>query len=369
MRRFLPLFIIAAVLLLGLLGYRLFVAGNAGQGAGPGGFGAMPPTAVETIRVRSQSLPNQFETVATLRADESIMVRPEVAGKIEKIHFIEGERVAEGQLLFSLDDALIRADLNEVDANLKNSTRAHDRATELAGKQLIAKSELDTTTALMNVNQARVASARTRLAKTQIRAPFAGVIGLRNVSAGDYVDVGQELVQLVRLDPIEIDMRAPEVVLSSLSVGQEVEFGVDTFRDERFKATLVAIAPTVDAGGRSVALRARLENPDMKLRPGMSARARITLSTSAHALLVPEQAIWPVGEQKMVYVVTKGVAKLMPVTLGTRLPGQVEVTSGLKEGDEVVVTGQLKLHDGAQVAPKPASADPVAPATAATPAG
>ena len=198
--------------------------------------------------------------------------------------------------------------------------------------------------------------------------PFAGVIGLRNVSAGDYVNVGDELVQLVRLDPIEIDMRAPEVVLSSLSVGQEVEFGVDSFRDERFKATLVAIAPTVDAGGRSVALRARLENPDMKVRPGMSARVRITLSTSAHALLIPEQAIWPNGEQKMVYVVIKGVAKLMPVTLGTRIPGQVEVTSGLKEGDEVVVTGQLKLHDGAQVAAKPASADPAPAATAATPA-
>lgn len=368
MRRFLPLIIIAAALLLAFLGYRLFFAGTGGQGAGPGGMGGMPPTAVETVRVRSQSLPNQFETVATLRADESITVRPEVAGRIEKINFIEGERVAQGQLLFSLDDALIRADLNEVEANLKNSARAHDRAAELSGKQLIARSDLDATTALLSVNQARVASARTRLSKTQIRAPFAGVIGLRNISAGDYVDVGQELVQLVRLDPIEIDMRAPEVVLSSLSVGQEVEFGVDSFRDDRFKATLVAIAPTVDAGGRSVALRARLENPEMKLRPGMSARVRITLSTSAHALLIPEQAIWPNGEQKMVYVVIKGVAKLMPVTLGTRVPGQVEVTSGLKEGDEVVVTGQLKLHDGAQVAAKPASVDPAPAATVAAPA-
>ena len=369
MRRFFPLLIIAAALLLAYFGYRLFFGADGGQGAGPGGFGGMPPTAVETVRVRSQALPNQFETVATLRADESIIVRPEVAGRIEKIHFTEGERVSEGQLLFSLDDALTRADLNEANANLQNSKRAHTRATELAGKQLIAKSDLDTTSAELAVNQARAASAQTHLAKTQIRAPFSGVIGLRNVSAGDYVEVGQELVQLVRLDPIEIDMRAPEVVLSSLSVGQEVEFGVDTFRDDRFKATLVAIAPTVDAGGRSVALRARLENPDLKLRPGMSARARITLSTSAHALLLPEQAIWPNGEQKMVYVVTQGVAKLVPVTLGTRLPGQVEVTSGLKEGDEVVVTGQLKLHDGAQVAPKPASADPATPATVATPAG
>lgn len=367
MRRFMPLLIILAALALVFLGYRLLFAGSAGTGPG-GPQGGMPPTAVETVRVRSQALPNQFETVATLRADESIMVRPEVAGRIEKINFVEGERVNAGQLLFKLDDALTRADLNEAIANLQNSKRAHARAAELAGKQLIAKSDLDTTAASLAVDQARAASAQTHLAKTEIRAPFSGVIGLRNVSAGDYVNVGEELVQLVRLDPIEIDMRAPEVVLSSLLVGQKVEFGVDSFREERFTATLVAIAPTVDAGGRSVALRARLENPELKLRPGMSARARITLDTSAHALLVPEQAIWPNGEQKMVYVVKEGVAKLVPVTLGTRIPGQVEVTSGLKDGDEVVVAGQLKLRDGAPVAPKPASAEPAA-ASAATPAG
>ena len=136
---------------------------------------------------------------------------------------------------------------------------------------------------------------------------------------------------------------------------------MDAYRDERFEAKVVAIAPTVDAGGRSVALRASLENPDLKLRPGMSARVRITLSTTAKALLVPEQAIWPMGEQKTVFVIQGGKAKQVPVELGTRLPGQVEVTSGLKDGDEVVVTGQLKLQDGAPVQAKPA-----APATAPT---
>ena len=321
----------------------------------------MPPTAVESVRVRTQSLPNQFETVGTLRADESVIVRPEVAGEIEKVHFQEGERVAAGQVLFTLDDALVRADLNEANANLENARRAYKRATELAQKQLIAGADLDTTRAELDVNQARAASARTHLDKTVIRAPFAGVTGLRNVSAGDYVNVGQELVQLVRLDPIELDLRAPEVVLSSLAVGQKVLFGVDAYRDERFEAKVVAIAPTVDAGGRSVALRASLENPDLKLRPGMSARVRITLSTTAKALLVPEQAIWPMGEQKTVFVIQGGKAKQVPVELGTRLPGQVEVTSGLKDGDEVVVTGQLKLQDGAPVQAKPA-----APATAPT---
>ena len=334
---------------------------DGGPGAGGPQVGGMPPTAVESVRVRTQSLPNQFETVGTLRADESVIVRPEVAGEIEKVHFQEGERVAAGQVLFTLDDALVRADLNEANANLENARRAYKRATELAQKQLIAGADLDTTRAELDVNQARAASARTHLDKTVIRAPFAGVTGLRNVSAGDYVNVGQELVQLVRLDPIELDLRAPEVVLSSLAVGQKVLFGVDAYRDERFEAKVVAIAPTVDAGGRSVALRASLENPDLKLRPGMSARVRITLSTTAKALLVPEQAIWPMGEQKTVFVIQGGKAKQVPVELGTRLPGQVEVTSGLKDGDEVVVTGQLKLQDGAPVQAKPA-----APATAPT---
>ena len=374
MRRLLPFLIVAGGLLLALAGYRIFFASGgavpAGAAAGPGGVGGdMPPTAVETVRVRVQSLPNQFETVATLRADESIVVRPEIAGRIEQIHFAEGENVAAGALLFTLDDALARADLNEANANLQNSKRAYTRANELAGRQLIAKADLDTTQADLGVNQARAASAQARLSKTRIRARFSGVTGLRNVSEGDYVNVGQELVQLVRLDPIELDLRVPEVVLSSLAVGQKLDFGVDSFRDELFSATLVAIAPTVDAGGRSVALRARLANPGRKLRPGMSARARITLATNARALMVPEQAIWPAGEQKMVYLVIDGVAKLVPVTLGMRQPGQVEITSGVKEGDEVVVAGQLKLHDGAKVKPQPmtkAAPTPAVPPAAPT---
>ena len=360
MRRLTPLLIIAGVLLLAVVGYRLLFAGApaaGGEGAGPPG-GGMPPTTVETVRVQMRSLPNQFETIGSLRADESISVRPEVAGKIEKIHFVEGEPVAAGSLLFTLDGALTRADLNEANANLENARRKNARANELAGKQLIAKADLDTTRADLAVNLARAASARTHLDKTRIRAPFSGVTGLRVVSEGEYVNAGQQLVDLVRLDPIELDMRAPEVVLSSLGLGQNVDFGVDSFPGQVFSAAIVAIAPTVDTGGRSVALRARLANPDRKLRPGMSARVRIVLTTNARALLVPEQAIWPNGDQKMVFQVVDGSAKLVPVTIGARQPGFVEITSGVKEGDEVVVAGQLKIQDGAKVVTKPAAATP-----------
>jgi membrane fusion protein (multidrug efflux system) len=332
-----------------------------GASGGPPG-GEMPPTQVETVRVAPSALANQFETVGSLRAQESAVIRPEVDGKITAINFTEGQHVSAGSLLFSLDAALTQADLNEANANLENSRRANARASELADKQLIARSDLDKAKANLGVDQARAASARTRMDKTRIRAPFDGVVGLREVSIGDYVKAGDALVDLVRMDPIEVDLRAPEVVMSTLAVGQTINLGVDSFPGEVFTGTVVAIAPTVDLAGRSVLLRARLANVNGKLRPGMSARVQIVLDTKSNALMVPEQAIWPNGEEKMVYVVQDGVAKLVPVTLGTRQPGLVEVVTGLKAGDEVVTAGQMKLHDGAKVMTEP----PKPPASAAS---
>jgi len=362
MRRFVPLLVIVAAVVLAFFGLKIMfpstggAAGPGGPGGGPGGpGGGMPPTSVETVRVARQMLPNRFDTVASLRADQSITLRPEVAGQVKSIGFADGDPVRQGQVLFALDAALTQADLNEANANLANSQRAYTRAKELADKQLIARADLDKAQASLAVDQARAASARAHVSKTVIRAPFSGVAGLRKVNAGDYVNAGQDLVDLVRLDPLELDLRAPEVVLSTLAVGQKVDFAVDTFPKEIFNATVVAIAPTVDAGGRSVALRARFDNPQQKLRPGMSAQVQIVLDTNASALLVPEQAIWPNGEQKNVYTVVDGKAKLVPVTLGMRQPGFVEVTSGLKEGDVVVVAGQLKIGDGAPVQAVPAS--------------
>jgi membrane fusion protein (multidrug efflux system) len=370
MRRVFPVVVIVAGIVLLFFAFKVFFpgkdAGAQGGWGGPGGGGGMPPSAVDVVTVHAQSLPQTFETVGTLRAEESVSVKPEVAGKIESIGFTEGEAVGRGQVLFRLDGALVRADLNEANANLQNSQRAYARAKELSAQQLIARADADKAQAQLAVDQARAASARTRLDKTVIRAPFAGVTGLRKANAGDFVDPGQDLVDLVKLDTLELDLRAPEVVLSELAVGQKVDFGVDAFREELFKATVVAIAPTVDAGGRSVSLRARFENPEGKLRPGMSARVRIVLANSPSALVVPEQAIVPMGEQKNVYTVVQGKAKLVPVTLGERQPGAVQVTSGLKDGDVVITSGLQKIGDGAPVAPntgKPAAA-PAGPAAA-----
>lgn len=346
MRRSLPLIVVAGAVLVAILGYRFLSQPKPG---GPPIGGQRPATVVETATVTPEPLPSTFETVGSLMADEAVMIRPEVVGMIENIHFNEGERVAAGKLLFTLDGALTEADLNEARANLESSQRAYQRAQELSARHLISSADLDTATATLGVDRARAESARTRLAKTLIRAPFDGVLGLREVSVGEYVSAGQALIDLVRLDPIELDLRVPEVVLSRLALGQRVAVGVDAYPGETFSGEIVAIAPTVDAASRSVPVRARLANSDARLRPGMSVRARIELSNRGSALLVPEQAIWPQGEAKMVYRVEQGIAHLVPVTLGARLPGRVEVVNGLNPGDVVVTSGQLKIGDGAPV--------------------
>ena len=352
MRRIVPVVVMTLLAAFGL-GACKRAGGPGGPGGPGGGMGEMPPLPVETAHVAVMSLPSQIETVGSLRASESVVMKPEVAGRIQQIQFTEGQHVAAGDLLFTLDPALAQADLTEAQANLDNSKRAFGRANELANRQLIARSEFDTSRATLAVNQARAASMRTRIDKTRIRAPFAGVIGLRDVSVGDYINIGDKLVDLVRLDPMQVDFGIPEVQLGSVAVGQAVKLDVDAFPGQDFSGQIIAIDPMIDTAGHSAHLRARIANTGDKLRPGLFARVSIVLGTNPQALMVPEQAIWPVGEVKNVFRVENGAVKLVPVKLGARQPGLVEILDGLKAGDEIVTAGQLKLHEGMKVMPLP----------------
>lgn len=348
-----PLFRPAAVAVAGGLLLAVSPAGHA-QG-GPGG--QMPPTAVETAVVTVDSVTDSISAVGTLRADESVVIRPELAGRIEKIHFIEGERVARGEPLFSLDASLIRSELREADANLAMSRRAFERAGDLIGRKLIPQADYDDARSQLEIDEARLASAGTRLDKTVINAPFDGVVGLRQVSPGDYVNIGQALVSLVQLDPIKVDFSVPEIYLSRLDPGQVIELKLDAFPNETFRGEVIAIDPQIDVNGRSVVLRAVLPNEDRRLRPGLFARLDLELARHEDALMVPEQALWPQGERKFVFRVEEGQARLVEVQTGIRRAGSVQIVSGLAPGDEIVTAGQLKLFDGASVAPvNPANA-------------
>ena len=265
-----------------------------GPGGGPPGEMKIP---VEAATLSARPLTTTLEATGTLRADESVTLRPEVAGSITRIGFEDGARVEKGQVLFALDPALANADLREAQAMSRVSRTALGRANRLGSRSLISKAEIDTLEADASVMDARAASARTRLAKTQIRAPFSGTIGLREVSVGEFVNVGQDLVTLVRLDPIEIDFSLPETQLAQIEVGQSLEIGFDAYRERRFSGQVVAIDPVIDPNSRSAKVRAQISNSEGLLRPGLSARLRLGVGATREALMLPEQALLQEGQE------------------------------------------------------------------------
>lgn len=349
---------------------------DAGGPAGAGGPGGPPQDMklpVEAFTLEAESLARGLSTVGTLRADESVVVRPEITGKISRIHFNEGQRVAAGALLFSLDASVLGADVNEARATLENARRANARVGQLANDQLISRSDADKARADLGVSQARAASASAQLAKTSIRAPFGGVVGLREISVGEVVSPGQALVNLVRLDPMEVDFSVPESDLSRIATGQKVSVSVDAFAGELFDGEVAAIEPVIDANSRSVKLRARISNPGYKLRPGQFARVALgTAEQQGTALLLPEQALMQEGDTRFVYTIVDGKAKRVEIKTGQRVPGKVEVVGGLKAGDQVITAGQTKpmMRDGMGVMVLPPQGAPPAgnPASQAEPA-
>ncbi|GAB3359857.1 efflux RND transporter periplasmic adaptor subunit [Lysobacter tyrosinilyticus] len=338
--------------------------GNGGaKGGGPGGppGGGMPPLPVEAVTLKAQKLAAGLQTVGSLRADESVVVRPEVAGRVARIGFTEGATVRAGQPLFILDGSTQQAALNEAAANLENSRRAAERAGELVKDKLIAQSDYDRARAAYGVDQARVASARTALTKMTLSAPFSGQVGLRNVSVGAFVTVGQDLVTLVRLDPIEVDFSVPETALSQLKNGQAISITVDAFPSDQFGGTVTAIDPVIDPNSRSAKLRAQIANPDGRLRPGQFAKLQLdTGGNTTDAVLVPEQALMQDGSQRYVWTIVDGKAKKVVIKTGVRVPGAFQVVEGLKAGDQVITAGQTKpmMNDGLPVKPMPAAGAP-----------
>lgn len=328
------------------------------QGQGPGA-GGMPPTMVDVYQVQSRESSNSLNAVGNLRAIESVVIRPEVAGKLVRINATEGQAVAAGAVLFAFDDSIARADYNEATANLRASQRNRPRIIELATKQLISRADADSALNVYEVNVAKVASAKARLDKSIIRAPFDGVIGLRQVSVGEFANAGQALVELVRLNPLQVEFQVSELHISRLLTGQTVAVKTDAFPGEIFVGTITAISPSVQMSGRSAVVRARLDNNEKKLVPGQFAQVEVELSKSAPVLMIPEQAVWPNGDQKMAFVVKDGKAELVPITLGAREPGWVTVVSGLTAGQQVITAGQSKLFPGAPVmVAKPAANSP-----------
>jgi membrane fusion protein (multidrug efflux system) len=291
----------------------------------------------------------EVEALGTLAANESVVIAPEIAGRVVRLGFKEGDGVREGQVLVELDAAILRTELDQAQAEVNLARDTFERARQLAQRGTGTQVALEQATAQLAASEARVATARARLEKATIVAPFEGVVGLRSVGVGDYVAIGQDLITLTDIDPIKVDFRVPETFLGRVRDGQPVHVAVDAIPGRTFEGRIYAIDPVVDVNGRAIRLRAQIANPDLALKPGLFARVTIVTSTREAALLVPEAAVLPDGTGKAVYVVEDGKARLVKVTTGKREAGRVEVTRGLDPGMRVVTAGQMRLRDGAAV--------------------
>lgn len=310
-----------------------------------------PAVPVEIESVQTRALTRRLTAVGSLQSEESVVVAPEISGRIVHIGFEEGQPVRQGQVLFRLDDAIDRAELMQAEANLALARRTFERSSDLVQRQLVSTAEVDTARAALAVAEAAVAGVAARLEKTRILAPFSGVAGLRGVSVGSYVNPGDALVGLEAIETMKVEFRVPEIALASLSVGQTLDIRLDALPDQHFRATVYALSPRANEATRSIALRARLSNDEGRLRPGLFARISLALETRSAAVMISEAAVFPRGDQNFVYAVEDGKARLQEITLGQRELGVVEVLTGLSEGEQIIVSGLQRVSPGAIVVP------------------
>jgi membrane fusion protein (multidrug efflux system) len=411
-------------------------AGAAGGGASApktGASGAAAPRAsgVEVAKVEKISLQDDAQAVGTLRSRQSVMLRPEVAGRVKELGFLDGSKVRKGQLLVQLDDTLQKAEVSQARAQVSIAQANYKRNQELVAQNFVAQRVLDESAAVMQVAQAQLALADARLQRMAIVAPFDATVGLRIVNLGDYVKDGADLVNLEDTSSMLVDFRLAERFQRKLKPQQTVEMSLEAFPGRIFKARIEAIDPLLDANARSVGVRAVLPNtpgepapqaarPGAKpeaapvkaadkptdkpaaksvakgkvgplpgggtgpLRPGMFARVTAVFGVNDSALIVPEEAIVPQGGRQFVIKVvapaevpaatnlppeTLWVSLRQEVKLGVRRQGKVEITDGLQEGQTIVVAGQQRLQKDGSALRIVELGRPQSPASAASAPG
>lgn len=330
-------------------------AATAGAAAPAASVPARPP-AVEVARVEVMKLTDDAQAVGTLRSRQSVVLRPEVSGRVTRLGFRDGERVRRGQLLVQLDDQLQSAQVQQAKAELSIARANHKRNQELLAQNFISAQRVDESAAALQVAEAKLALAEATAARLRILAPFDAIAGIRLVNVGDYLKDGADIVNLEDLDAVYVDFRLPERFQTKLKVGQVALVQTDAVPGRRWNALVQAIDPAMDANGRSVAVRGCIDNRQLQLRPGMFARVTAVFGERDNALVVPEEALVPQGNRQIAFRLVDGpdqdtrIAQRVEVRTGLRQPGRVEILEGLQPGDVVVTAGQQRIQrDGMPV--------------------
>lgn len=352
-------FIIAGVLLVlvfgGLAGFNMFRDQAIKQAFAPK---EPPPATVSTAPATLDPWRRHIDAVGTLLAIQSVNVAPQVSGKVTEILFEPGQSVNQGDLLVRLDDAVERAELKRLEASLTMMKLTYERQKQLSERQFAAQSALDQAKMSLDQNEADIARIKALIGYKAVRAPFSGVLGVRLVNLGQYVDPGAKLVGLQKLDSLYANLILPEQKLAQLKLGQPVAVKVDTFKNREFKGRITTIDPQLDQSSRTVLVQATIDNSETLLKPGMFINAEISLEQTDEIVTVPKGAVDFSLYGDSIFVVSTATdaagkavrrAQRRPVTLGEQAGNRIAVLKGLDAGDEVVTAGQTKLQNNAPV--------------------
>lgn len=323
--------------------------GSDGKGDAKAAGKGPPPAPVEVVTLKPSRVQEDLGAVGTLRANQSVMLRTEVTGRVETIGFRDGQAVRRGQLLIGLDASLNEAEVAQAKAELALAQSNLKRTEDLAARNFVSSSAQDQAESNVVVLQARLQLAQARLSKMRVVAPFDGVAGIRAVNVGDVLRDGTDIVNIEDISTLKADFRVPERFFTQLKVGLPVEVAADALPGATYRGSIEAINPRIDANGRSLELRASLGNSDGRLRPGMFARVRVVVGDRPEAFMVPEEAIVPQGDRFFVFRVADGKAQRVPVRLGVRRDGQVELLDNVQAGDRIIVAGMRVQRDGQPV--------------------
>ncbi|MDJ0849321.1 MAG: efflux RND transporter periplasmic adaptor subunit [Myxococcota bacterium] len=320
---------------------------------GSNGDASRPPVRVQVVAASAQPLPRTIASVGSLESPDMTTVASEVEGRVVALDVPEGRLVEEGHVLARLDDAEARAALRVTRARRKNAQDRLKRLESLRAESVSSEQTYDDAKAEFDAASAAMDEAQTRLDKTTIRAPFPGVLGLRQVNLGEYVDGGTPLVELTQVDPLELVFNIPQRFVADLAVGQKV-LGVVGRCGPAFEGTVDVIDPRVDAATRSVRLQAHVPNPEGALYPGMAVSLQLVVGEITDAIVVPQEAVVRQGTRHVVYTVdAENRAEMHTVTLGSFFADGVHVRAGIAPGARVVAAGQQKLRPGAPTEPLP----------------
>lgn len=324
---------------------------NMDNGTAAAESGERPASVVNTVVPERDTVRDVVKAVGSLRALNAVELTTEVSGRVTELNLETGRRVEQGQLLLRLDDRQARADLKIIEAQLADARRQYDRALQLRSNNSISQSQVDELRTAVDVAEAQRQSARVRLENHRIEAPFAGVVGLSDLSVGAYLTSGTSVTTLDSTDQMELNFAIPERFLGQVALGQTVSGQSPAYPDQAFSGKLAQLGTRINELSRTLPVRALIDNPDGQLRPGQFMSATLTLR-QREALVIPEQAVMIRGDEKYVFVAEDGLARRVSVVLGSRTPGWVEVVKGLAMDDRIIVTGQDRLSSGDRISVK-----------------